>query len=1457
LNNKNKKSKWKKLFACLAVSVVGFLGGVFALNMETQSASALTYTTPKYLTVGTTNDGSSNSNGCPSNFKIYMYSTSNDGTSTTRGQDVYSNWSRYNFYIDAVDIEHVSFKLYKNDYLYVNKSLSGSSDMLLYGEPLPTGSYEMEYVGKKVGFLWITTTYTYTYRFHVDVDEPSYTLKAGGYTLNSGSYTNKQVVYTATDPRSITIYYKRPNYSSYSTLYNSTYTVNTSATNGWYYVYCKDSMENYTDTVSFYLDTVLPVGKVTNASGTTIANGGYANSAIKYTATDSGSGVYSYQYKKPGATSWASYTSGTAVTGTGWHTFRSYDRAGNYSEEYKVYYDSVAPTGTLYGGTATKTSGSSTNAEYVKYVASDSSSGVANCYVKMPNSSYYTAYASGTQLATEGLYQFYCVDKSGNQSSIVSITLDKTKPTGTLYAGSTAVASGSHTNAAYIKFVPYDAIGVKAVYVKKPGAGTYVSYTSGTQLTEEGTYSFYCQDNVNTSDTYTITLDRQIPAAQLYVDETPIDNNGYTNGQYIKFESDAVTCYVKLPDSDTFVEYLSGTEYYKAGKYVFYGVSQSGTKTDNYTIVVDRTIKEVALSNVENGMTGGDVIIDWTDGDSNVFAPIVSVKVNEKSYVKLETIYTINTGVYVVEVIDAAGNVWDTEFTSTKQNVLTKTLQKEYYEIHDKEGNYYSFASYDSAFAFAVEREKTYVRTGEWNGTSWDTGIAMDGKDSANAVNGTYFIYKKSGNADEEVAYFTEERLNEVIAEYAAIGINDYYYWEKEPAPIADGENLFAYSDAKTILANSVTLDATVAHFIDGEEYANTVYDTNGFHVLTICDDWGNTCEYKLAVIRNVPVIGYVVGEGEGVTNTVTFDRTYLFKDQVTVRIGDEFDEMAMFNVYDKNGELVGNYSLDEVCVLTESGSYIIQAVNHAGVSETFALIISRNAPQVAITENVESKKLEIVITESVDNESHIQTLEIYKSVDGGETWELLERDDYGHLITTERLDYAFRTTAMYKVVITDEFRTGIDAITAQVEYEQKLPEGELIGVENGGVTNGAVSFEWTDEATVVLTKDGEAITYFSGHKLTMDGNYVLTFENFDGYKATYTFTIDTLAPEITTEGANHREAVNEDVKVFYTEENLTAELYKDGKSLGEYVSGNPISADGQYRVRVYDVAGNEVSVEFTIDKTVSYDINVYDKGLSNSVVATSHEIVTTELTKDGEKVDYALGSAITEIGDYTLVLTDALGNNEVITFRIIQPLVQEFTHNFDNVEGFGGVLVNGADKRLNYGTLELFEDGSYEVGVIVGGKTYNFAVTVDGTAPVLTLNGVENGGSTKESVTLSDLSEKATMKVYLNDTEIEYTLGAELTELGKYRVVLTDEAGNVAEYEFEILYKMNGGAIALIIIGVLAILGIILAIILGKRATYKKKVAQETDEDDDDFEDETDGENGTETGESEEGETP
>ena len=90
------------------------------------------------------------------------------------------------------------------------------------------------------------------------------------------------------------------------------------------------------------------------------------------------------------------------------------------------------------------------------------------------------------------------------------------------------------------------------------------------------------------------------------------------------------------------------------------------------------------------------------------------------------------------------------------------------------------------------------------------------------------------------------------------------------------------------------------------------------------------------------------------------------------------------------------------------------------------------------------------------------------------------------------------------------------------------------------------------------------------------------------------------------------------------------------------------------------------------------------------------------KLTGKGEEVvEYKLGDAITEVGDYTLTITDALGNKVEMSFTIVQPLVQKFEHNFDETPGFEKVLVNGEEKRLNYGTLELLEDGTYEVGVV------------------------------------------------------------------------------------------------------------------------------------------------------------
>ena len=1593
------KGFWWKLLL-IAFGYLGVLFGVFfyALNrVETKTASALEYETMKFEPQGTTTYDGTTITGCPKNFQIYMYGTyMNDETGWLYDGDIL-NWYRYSVNVETQDVsDHLSFVIYKNGYEYLRKDLSGSGDMSLCSEVLDDGVYTIEYKCRyRKNIFYSYTTYTFSYTFEVDKLSPTYTLKSNGNAITSGGYTNKSIEYRAADRNFCRIDYQKPGNSKYFYEYGYSYTVAaTEANNGLWTFRAMDWVGNTSSTVRVFLDTIAPVGTVTNQDENVIANGGATNTQFIYSATDARV-IESIQYKSPKVTTWTTYPKDVSIlTSNGWYYFRAIDKAGNVSDEYRVYYDTTRPLGAVYDANTAKGSGSVTNKSYVKYIASDSGSGIASVYVQKPGSSSFVSYTNGSQLTAPGKYKFKAYDKAGNVTSTIhEITLDLTAPVGQLKAGGVNVANGSYTSkpfsytatdavgiaicqykkpnssewltytqgtnisstegwyyfkatdtagnvsaeskifydvskpdiyliggpiggsgvvqtsgavvnseciratavdtgsgiasfrvwgdnyssavaytsgteltkegryyfdatnkagissgtyrlildktgptgtiycentkwdgtlavtgADYIRFEATDSLaGVKACYVLTPGATQYVECDSAMEFTEEGKYFFYAVDFINNSSpVYSITINHTAPKGNLYINgELALENNGYTNAEYISFIFNEGRGYV-IPPNASSSQYISGTTYSAEGKYAFWAENEGGQT--GVMIVIDRTPKELTLTGVRNGYADGNVEISWTNGNPNVDAPVDTITINGKLY-DGGTIYTLNGATYEVVCTDKAGNVWKTQFTGRGKEIATMTLQKEYWEVKDGWSDYvYSFSKYENALMYATTAEKRFVTMKTWNTVTWDQGIPMDTKDSVNAQNGNYYIYKSEEDAEKQVAYFTQERLDEVVKKYAEKTIQHWYYFEKVPESCLDGD-LNAYPDENKIVATEVELREGLIYTLDGEPYAEFTIKQPGAHTLLIEDGYGANVEYEIYILNFAPTLQFALGENE--PSNADYDRTYYFNGKVTLSIPMEGDEFAMFVVYYENGDEVGYFDIENACYIEESGIYSAMAVNHYGETEEFKFVVSMNAPMISMQENAENKTLDIVITDSIDKVSQVTFIEIAKSDDGGETWIALTEDDYGKEISVDTLKYNFRTSGMYRVTVMDEFRTGIDALTQTITYEQPIPEATLAGVEHEGYTNKPVTFTWKDEAIVEVLKDGQVIDYASGQELTEDGFYRITFANYNGYREIYSFTIDTALPVIATEGANHREAVNEDVKVFYTEENLTAELYKDGKLLGNYVSGNPISADGQYRVRVYDLAGNEVSVEFTIDKTVEYEINVYNGGLANSVVATSHETITTELLKNGEKVDYALGGAIVEPADYTLVLIDALGNKDVISFHIINPLAKEFTHNFDDIEGFGGVLVNGEDKRLNYGTLELFDGGKYEVGVIVGGVTYSFTVTVDATAPTLVLNGVDNGGSTKNGVTLTALSETATVKVYLNGEEIAYTEGDVLQTPGDYKVVLEDVCGNVNEYNFTIQKTLSGAVIALIVIGGIAFVGAIVFFVLKKKKVF------------------------------------
>ena len=1558
------KGFWWKLLL-IAFGYLGVLFGVFfyALNkVDTKTASALSYETMKFEPQGTTTYDGTTITGCPKNFQIYMYGTyMNDETGWLYDGDIL-DWYRYSVNVETQDVsDHLSFVIYKNGYEYLRKDLSGNGDMSLCSEVLDDGVYTIEYKCRyRKNIFHSYTTYTFSYTFEVDKLSPTYTLKSNGNAITSGGYTNKAIEYRAADRNFCRIDYQKPGNSKYFYEYGYSYTVAaTEANNGLWTFRAMDWVGNTSSTVRVFLDTIAPVGTVTNQDENVIANGGATNTQFIYSATDARV-IESVQYKSPKVTTWTTYPKDVSIlTSNGWYYFRAIDKAGNVSDEYRVYYDTTRPLGAVYDANTAKGSGSVTNKSYVKYIASDSGSGIASVYVQKPGSSSFVSYTNGSQLTAQGKYKFKAYDKAGNVTSTIhEITLDLTAPVGQLKAGGVNVANGSYTSkpfsytatdavgiaicqykkpnssewltytqgtnisgtegwyyfkatdtagnvsaeskifydvskpdlyliggpiggsgvvqtsgavvnseciratavdtgsgiasfrvwgdnyssavaytsgteltkegryyfdatnkagissgtyrlildktgptgtiycentkwdgtlavtgADYIRFEATDSLaGVKACYVLTPGATQYVECDSAMEFTEEGKYFFYAVDFINNSSpVYSITINHTAPKGNLYINgELALENNGYTNAEYISFIFNEGRGYV-IPPNASSSQYISGTTYSAEGKYAFWAENEGGQA--GVMIVVDRTPKELTLTGVRNGYADGNVEISWTNGDPNVDAPVDTITINGKLY-DGGTIYTLNGATYEVVCTDKAGNVWKTQFTGRGKEIATMTLQKEYWEVKDGWSDYvYSFSQYENALTYATTAEKRFVTLKTWNTETWDQGIPMDTKDSVNAQNGNYYIYKSEEDAEKQVAYFTQERLDEVVKKYAEKTIQHWYYWQKEPENCLDGD-LNAYAEEKKIVAAKVELREGLIYTLDGLGYTDLTITEPGKHTLLIEDGYGGSVEYEIYILNSAPTLQYALGENS--PTKAEFDRTYYFNGKVTLSIPMEGDELAMFVVYYENGDEVGYFDIENPCTIEKSGVYSAMAVNHYGETEEFKFVVSMNAPTITMTENAEKKTLDISVGESKDKVSHISFLEIAKSDDGGETWIALTEDDYGKAITVDALEYRFRTSGLYKVTVMDEFRTGIDAIVQTIEYKQPIPVGTLAGVEDKGSTNKAVTFTWTDDAIVILTKDGVAVEYKSGQKLTADGSYALTFSNYDGYSKKYTFVIDTVAPEIMLDGVENGGVVSGDVSATF-EVGATAELFKNGVAFGSYLGGTKITDDGEYRIVVKDNAGNESAVEFTIDKTVAWGININEQGLANSVTATANESVTVSLLKDGGEVEYTLGEEINLPGEYTLTLTDTLGNTANRSFTIVQPLVREFAYDFNRMPNFETVLISGEVRDTNYGILRLTEDGVYEIGVVAAGETYNFTVTVDATAPALILNGTENGGTTNNNVSITTTDANVQITVYLNGEEIEYVIGDVLTAEGEYRAVAVDPVDNSMEVSFTI----------------------------------------------------------------------
>lgn len=498
---------------------------------------------------------------------------------------------------------------------------------------------------------------TATSMFVIDSTAPTI---SGASTSTTGKFTNSAFTVSASDSVSgvKNLYMKAPNSSSYTAVGTSR-TVTEGSANGLYSFYAKDKAGNTSSTYYVYYDTSLPVITAKYSSGTTIS-GAYANTLFYCQANDTGSGISYMQYKTPSQTSWTSYTGGMISTTSvnGLYQFRAVDKAGNTSATKTITFDTVKPSGTIYGENTVISSGGATKVSYIRFTASDKTSGINKIYVKKPNTSAYTTYTEGTQFTENGTYSFYCTDNAGNASVTYTVTLDNTAPE--LLCSQTAFYE---TSAYDFTVKATDATGTATLYYKTPLMTEYAAASNGSYsvvtIDSDGRYYFYAQDAVgNRSETKWIELNVETPTATI-----ERDNN--TNHYRITWDGASTG---RLNDTP----YTKGTWITQEGEYTFV-ITSTSNRSNTYRFTIAHGF--VAVQTVEPTCTEkGYTVYKCLTCDVSYNSDYVDARGH--SYDEQLIGENCLEGAYYLYTCSVCGHQYKSEYLTTGGHKFDKTIVK-------------------------------------------------------------------------------------------------------------------------------------------------------------------------------------------------------------------------------------------------------------------------------------------------------------------------------------------------------------------------------------------------------------------------------------------------------------------------------------------------------------------------------------------------------------------------------------------------------------------------------------------------------------------------------------------------------------------------------------------------------------------------------------------------------------
>ena len=1290
-------------------------------------------------------------------------------------------------YDDSLNVKSVTYDKYTSSITDTNCSTNFDNgeiiDLSKLGK-VPSSLYAGDYTIKVTySYIWyyiktasagvlFQTTAALNASLSIDTTKPVVTMsKKSGGTITSGSYSNEAISVKVTDANFNYLYYKAPGASSYSKYGSTSYT--SGIVNGWYYFYADDYNGNTSDVVKAYVDTVKPTCQL-YADGVAVSSGSYTSKSFSFTASDSGSGLKAIYYKTPSSNSFVQYSSGSIIPASsteGWYQFYAIDNAGNTTATYKIFLETTSPVVSI------KRNGS----EVYSYEMDSSGSVDTNLYFNEDDTVQFD-YSSASNVYTSGTFNpgvKYSLKKASYPNSSYSETITsatgvsttfkfkivRNKPTlsvnGAEYSDGASISLNKDCDIAMNVDSNIDSGSNKGTITCNGTTTTYdlLSTKTATLSVNEGdakSYSISLSDAAGNVSSFKILIDKDPAEGTFTSNGITIPSGGYTNKPFsFSWSESGVTATISK-DGGALKSYAAGEEVSEDGSYTIVLTDGVGN-TSEFRITVD-TIAPTGQIYVDNEEAEGEVITNGSlyftwDGDETCL-------VNGSSY-KKNTVLS-DEGVYTFVLCDKAGNsttyVAEIDKTAPTGNEDGLKAQADYtaskwYEVSYK-GKIKCYKDFDSALAKAEEYEfGDSVQTLELDDVSKfneQSMVASNGDDNNHddeVRTGTYWLYKSIANDSIQLYYFDKNLLDEAVRHYAEAYVSGPKYMDSSKASGSEViDTTWVYDGQEAPIGNSYVLGnhgSNEAYAIkEGTDkkiplnYVDTLgtqLTETGLYTIYETDKAGNSCSYKVIIDMDKPGLNvstetYASDAKEYVLDESSLPSTKAFYlKSFSVKSIIDNDPYAVVAI--KHDGNVSYYTKgDELPTLTDGGEYLVRVYDRLGNESSFTVYISSVEESVAFKNNEDDTRvyIDIGLTES---EQTITSLEIYRNgakLDG---------------VSPDKLSYVFSKDGNYRVVLKDNFGRTVEK---EYYFHKGLPTGSINGVQNGSKTNDDVSFSYdSSKYFLEVYKDGaKAATDFSGSfKVEAnDGNsgsyeFVLINLEDDENRQSYSFTVDTISPDVALDGVTGNGTTNGSVTISWNDTDVSSATYSlNGSEAASFDNGATFDKEGTYLIEVTDELGNKTVKQFTIDKTVDYEVTTSDgKRIGGDATASSDvKVVTNEegkitVLKDGETYPYSSGDYFTEEGTYLITVEDSFGNKTSFTIAI--------------------------DKSVDF-SMNVADGGiSNDPVIIEGGEKVSVTVTKDGQA-------------------------------------YAYNLGDQITEEGKYKAIITDAYGNVKEVSFEIAYS-------------------------------------------------------------------